>query len=465
MNEDKFAQQLEAMHRCVAKLQQLSKLPWEDNRQPGNSLLSAAFEELQIALEELQVAEEELYQQHEELAATREAVEAERQRYQDLFELAPDSYLVTNLEGMVLEANQAAGQMLNLSQQLLVGKPLATFIAKEARWAFRSQLTQLKSGQLDRLQELDFPLQPRKGRPFDVAITATIACNREGKAVALRWLLRDITERKQAEESLRQQAERDRLVVKIAQRIRQSLNLEEILNTTVSEVRQVLRSDRVFIYRFEPGWGGVVVVESVGSDWKPILGSRLKDPTFEETYVQPYKEGRIQATADIYAGGLTQCYIDFLAEFQVRATLIVPILQAEQLWGLLVANDCSKPRQWQQLEIDLLKQLAMHVAIAIQQSELYQQVQIELNERRRAEEKIRQQAALLDIATDAILVQDLKHQILFWSKGAERLYGWKAGEALGQNINELLYNEPGPQIKEAHKSVFETGEWQGELPQ
>ena len=274
-------------------------------------------------------------------------------------------------------------------------------------------------------------------------------------------LISSTTECQLAEEALRQQAERERLVAEIAQRIRQSLNLEEILSTTVSEVRQFLQVDRVFIYRFEPDWGGVVVVESVGSDWKSILGSRLKDPKFAETYVQPYKQGRIQATADIYTASLTPCYIDFLAQFEVKADLVVPIVQGE-LWGLLVANHCSQPRQWQQLEIDLLKQLSTQLAIAIQQSELYQQVQTELNERKRAEEKIRQQAALLDIATDAILVRDLNNQILFWNKGAERLYGWLAEEALGKNAFELLYRDSSKPA-EAQKTVSLVGEWHGEL--
>jgi len=87
----------------------------------------------------------------------------------------------------------------------------------------------------------------------------------------------------------------------------------------------------VFIYRFEPDWGGVVVVESVGSDWKPILGSRLKDPSFAQTF-SPATNKVVSATADIYAAGLTQCYVDFLAQFQVRAALVVPILQGEELW-------------------------------------------------------------------------------------------------------------------------------------
>ncbi len=277
--------------------------------------------------------------------------------------------------------------------------------------------------------------------------------------------LAEITERKRTEEALRQRTERERLVVEIAQRIRQSLNLDEILNTTVSEVRQFLQVDRVFIYRFEPDWGGVVVVESVGADWKPILGSRLKDSSFAESYVEPYRQGRTQATADIYAGGLSQCYIDFLAQFQVRADLVVPILQGEELWGLLVANSCLSARQWQQLEIDLLKQLATQVGIAIQQSTLFEQAQTELTERKQAERKIREQAALLDVATDAIRVQTLTTKILFWNKGAERLYGWTPQEAVGKNSLSLLYKETPPQFKQAQKTVTDTGEWHGELHQ
>lgn len=199
-----------------------------------------------------------------------------------------------------------------------------------------------------------------------------------------------MTERKQMENALHRQAEREHLVTEIAQRIRQSLNLEEILNTTVSEVRQLLQCDRVFIYRFQPDWSGVVVVESVSGGWESLRGRILTDPNFVD-YVQSYRQGRIQATADIDTAGLTPCYADFLAQLQIRADLVVPILQEDQLWGLLVANHCAAPRPWQQWEIHLLKQLSTQVAIAIQQSELYQQVQTELVEHRQAEEELRRQ--------------------------------------------------------------------------
>lgn len=199
----------------------------------------------------------------------------------------------------------------------------------------------------------------------------------------------------QVTEILQQQTQRELLVARIAQRIRQSLQLEAVLNTTVVEVRQLLQADRVFIYRFEPDWGGVVIVESVAPEWTSILGSRPKDPSFAPTYVELYKKGRVQATADIYAGELTECYVEFLANFQVQADLVVPILQTEELWGLLVVNQCAAPRQWQQWEIDLLRQLATQLAIALQQAELYQQLQSELEERQKTEKELKRQQQLL----------------------------------------------------------------------
>lgn len=84
-------------------------------------------------------------------------------------------------------------------------------------------------------------------------------------------------------------------------------------------------------------------------------------------------------------------------------------------------------------------------------------------ERKRTEQTLREQAALLDIATDAILVRDLESRILFWNKGAERLYGWNATEALGQLVKELLYLPHSTQFQEAEAVLLENGEWYGEL--
>lgn len=268
------------------------------------------------------------------------------------------------------------------------------------------------------------------------------------------------------EKLLRQQVERERMMTKIAQRIRQSLNLEEILRTAVSEVQQFLQVDRVFIYRFEPDWSGQITVESVIPGCLSIEGTKITDSFFiQPSNRQLYQQGRIQAISDICTENLSQCHLDLLARLQVRANLVVPIVQGEQLWGLLVANSCIEARQWQPIELDLLKQLSTQLAIAIQQSELHYQVQAELLERQRSEEKIREQAALLDITTDAIWVLNLDNQILFWNQGSEQLYGWSKAEAPTISAADLLSEDMSPHLEEIQKTVLETGKWQGELHQ
>jgi PAS domain S-box-containing protein len=95
----------------------------------------------------------------------------------------------------------------------------------------------------------------------------------------------------------------------------------------------------------------------------------------------------------------------------------------------------------------------------------YVAIRSDITERKRAEEQIREQAALLDQAQDAILVRDLDHNIRFWNKGAEKIYGWTAAEVIGKNVKDLLFKEPSVQFAEARKAVLADGEWQGEIRQ
>ena len=95
----------------------------------------------------------------------------------------------------------------------------------------------------------------------------------------------------------------------------------------------------------------------------------------------------------------------------------------------------------------------------------YVAIRSDITERKRAEERIREQAALLDQAQDAILVRDLDQNILFWNKGAEKIYGWTAKEVVGKNIKELLFKGSSTQIDEAKRAAIQKGEWQGEFHQ
>ena len=213
--------------------------------------------------------------------------------------------------------------------------------------------------------DLEFRIVWPEGSIHWMTAKSQLFCDETGRAVRVVGTNLDITKRKQAELALRQQTERERLLRLIAQRIRQSLNLEDILNTTVAEVRQVLQTDRVLIYRFEPDGSGIVEVESVAPDCLSNLSTTYA-PCGD--WFQRYQQGHIQVTEDVHTAESSQL---MLTQCQTKAELVVPILQGE-LWGLLIAHQCSAPRQWQQAEIDLLSSLATQVAIAIRQAQLYQ---------------------------------------------------------------------------------------------
>ncbi|UBF23610.1 PAS domain S-box protein [Kovacikia minuta CCNUW1] len=236
--------------------------------------------------------------------------------------------------------------------------------------------------------KVDFRILNPDGSVRHIEGRGEASLNPQGQITQLFGTLLDITDRKLLEEQLRWQAERERILRQITTHIRQSLNIDTILKTTVSEVQRSLQADRVLIYRFQPDWSGVVLVESVAEPWIAVQGTKLRDPCFAERYIEPYRQGRLHVVADVHHANLNPCYVELLTTFGVKANLVVPILQENRnsqrtesthstpiLWGLLIVHQCSGRRQWQDAEVDLLRQLAVQVGIAVEQAEFHRQVQ------------------------------------------------------------------------------------------
>jgi PAS domain S-box-containing protein len=259
---------------------------------------------------------------------------------------------------------------------------------------------------------------------------------------SLRLAARTAIENAELRRQIEQRQEWERIINQIAHQIRQSLDLDAVLQTSVTEIRQFLRADRVFIYQFQPDFSGTIVTESVDQSWPSALAMQVEDTYFMETRGEDYRQGQVQAIADIETAALTPCHAEMLARFQVRANLVVPILQGERLWGLLVANQCAHPRQWQPIEIELIKKLSTQVGIAIQQSELHQQVCIELVERQQAEANLRRSEqryrAIIEDQTE-LICRFLPDGTLTFVNGAYcRYFEAEPDDLIGQNLLQLV---------------------------
>ena len=186
------------------------------------------------------------------------------------------------------------------------------------------------------------------------------------------------------------------LLATVALKIRKSLNLQEILQITVQEVRQLLASDRVFIYQFKPHGQSLVIAEALNDRQWSVLAENMQNCRFISAFLPSYQQGKAIANIDE-----SNCHV--CQKFNIKANLIVPIIlpvtsiSKSYLWGLIVVNECIRPRKWRRAEINYLQQLTHHVAGAIQQAELLVKTQQKLQ----AEEKLRLSQERLQLALES----------------------------------------------------------------
>ncbi|MGB3493308.1 MAG: GAF domain-containing protein [Elainellaceae cyanobacterium] len=207
--------------------------------------------------------------------------------------------------------------------------------------------------------------KPRQWQPWEVTFVEQFAVHLD---VALT----------QAEllQQVQLQTEQQQALFKVVTNIRRSLELKQIFKLAAIEVRQLLNADRTGIYKFDENsdyeWGQFVS-EDVVEGYDSALETPVNDRCFGEDYASNYHLGQIQAVADIHHAGLQDCHIDVLAQFQVIANLVVPIRLGDRLWGLLCIHQCATPREWKSWEIEFVRQIAVHLGIALNQAELFNQ--------------------------------------------------------------------------------------------
>jgi len=299
--------------------------------------------------------------------------------------------------GIITDVNQPLCNMLGCGVTDLLSRPFESLLHPEDRLARdASELKHLFGGETG-THRAELRLQHQQGRILWGEVTITVMQNPQ----YLIAQVVDITDRKQAEIELERKLERERTLSAIVSHIRRTLDIDQVFGTAVDELRHVLRCDRVVIYRFNPDYSGIFVAESVAQQWVSLLEPALKqklvtavgtdrcvvkqmdglDVTVADTYLQETGGGRYRQDGqylcidDIYEAGFEPCYVELLEEFQARAYLTVPLFQGEHLWGLLASYQNSGPRHWDDSDIEIVVKFGAQLAIAIQQSELFTQLQ------------------------------------------------------------------------------------------
>lgn len=340
---------------------------------------------------------------------TEAALQQSEVQNQAILAAIPDLVVLMNSDGVYLTQPSSSTEIDFLSQETeRLGKSITELLPPEIAYRKMQAIQQALSTK----EVQSYEQQILIGSKLQDEEVRVVPCTEE---IAL-LMIRDITARKQAEEQLRQSLERERATIRIVERMRQTLNIQQIFSATVQELQQILQCDRVTIYQFNSDGSGEFVAESFGKGWTPLISNHnksflTKNKSDEERYIsqrrdngnvnilniylgenleKKYRQGeRFLAIHDIYQESLETFQLEQLEQLQAKACVIAPIFQGETLWGLLTVYQNTASRLWKEQEINVVVQVSTQLAVAIQQAELLTQVQeqaIELHQAKEAAE-------------------------------------------------------------------------------
>ena len=343
-----------------------------------------------------------------------------------------------------LGANRQLAQAFQLSPNAFIHQPLSFFRQGEDFVRFVEEFFHSAETTIAQALTLEWENQQRE---------YLIVAQKYQQERAAVFVGIDITARVEAQQQLHRAYRRSQLLSELTLKIRQSLDLADILQTAVLEVKQLLNADRVFIWQWQSGREGIVVEEAVLPGLPEVCCSNLPIPTPEGISPQEIQPGNFWAIDDLAS---TAEAIAVPETLNFRAQLVVPIFIQEHTWGALVVHQCFAPRYWQSDEIELLASLADQIGIALSQAQLLDnleemvaertaKLQTEIAERAKAEKALRESEKQLrrtiEQSAYGIVVCDRAGLIRFFNGAAKTIFGRSGRQLLGFHIGMPLASQ------------------------
>src|SRR5215831_20427059 len=367
LHHDFYSERVEAARRHFDELlKQFTKSPRELD------LLPQTLQELSNTVEELWVATEQLRQQNDQLVATRTLLEQERRHYQELFEFAPDGYLVTDMLGVIREANNNAANLVHMRRDFLIGKPIIVCVSASEHIGFRRLLARLQREEF--VSNFETKIQLRDGSSFPIALTVSRVTGARGHDQSqggLRWILRDITQRKTAQEEVKTQLRRNSILCDINLAITSSLHLQTVLDVLLDRLEMLFPYPVASTVRLI--LPGTEKLENVISRGLNDVEWQAHSPTSPGRRTQELLRDKLPVTAlNVQTDPQTRSR-DFYIRNGLVSYLAAPLTIQNEVIGILGLYT-KEEHDFTKDEIDSFSSLAVQAAIAIHNSQLYERL-------------------------------------------------------------------------------------------